>query len=169
MMQINWNRFIVNLLPKALRTATAYGFIRALFAPVIDLFNRLRDYNEAVQYKLAHTSQVWSIQALLNDAFDPDLRRIRIDDAGGLEPIALGTDADGDQIIPLMDDTDPFALNSDSAYTGGLWNAVVVLPHALSESEMYRLRAVIDEYRLAGVRYDVIVINAAMPEIGDLL
>lgn len=159
MMLINWNRFIVNLLPIRLRTASVYGLIRAMFAPIIDLYNRFQTYDASIKYDLVHNSQTWSIQALLNDAFDPHLRRIYIDDAGGLEPIAIGSDADGDQIIAIGSDAEGdqiIAINGDSAYTGGSWNAVIVLPFSISESEMYRLRALVDKFRLAGIRYDVI-------------
>lgn len=157
MMLINWNRFIINLLPIALRTTSAYGFIRALFAPVVDLYSSFQTYERDVKYKLAHNSQAWSIQAVLNDAFDPDYRRIRIEDPGDKNVTLLNLDDDQRPLITDDDATAASIVHNDSTYSVWSWDFIVVIPYAYSDSEIYRLRALVEFYKLAGKRYDVIV------------
>ena len=158
-MQINWKRFVLNLLPVKLRTGTVFGLIEALLSGIVELYNKLLNYNDGphgVSYKLKHTSQVWSIEAVLNDEFDPSLRRIRINDAGGAQITPLQRDSDLDPVV-LGSDTagSPLILQPDSGYTGGSYDFVVKLPYTYAQSTIYRVRGLVDYYKLAGKRYDI--------------
>ena len=162
MMLIDWNRFVLLLLPLRLRVATVFGFIRACLAPVATLHNDLSTYwdgSNGVKYKLKHNYQVWSIEKVLNDEFDPVERRIYTLDTEGYEALFLQRDED---LEPVMLDTDTYStllVHRDSNYTGSGFDAIVVLPYHYPASSVYRMRALIDYYRLAGVRYDIIVIE----------
>ncbi|MCT4590524.1 MAG: hypothetical protein N4A71_22040 [Carboxylicivirga sp.] len=156
MMEINWNRFVVLLLPIKKRTTTVFSFIRSVLAPVVYLFNLLRNYEADIRYKLEHTSQVGSIENVLNDAFDTALRRIYISDAGGDVVTLIHRDTD-EKVLVLQDDTAPFTIHNDSAYFGGSYDFIVNIPYQFSEADMYRLRALVDYYKLAGKRYDVVI------------
>ncbi len=158
MMEINWNRFVVLLLPLRMRVATVFSFIRSVLAPVVYLFNLLQNYEADIRYKLAHTSQVWSIEAVLNDAFDISLRRIYISDAGGEVVTLINRDTDGNALIINRDsDVNPLIIHNDSAYFGGSYDFIVNIPYQFSEADMYRLKALVDYYKLAGKRFDVVV------------
>jgi len=158
MMLINWKRFVVSLLPVKLRTGSVYGLISAMVSGVVHIYNTLLSYNSNVTYKLAHTSQVWSIEDALNDTFDPQLRRIYIADAGGNVIIPLQRDSDLDPYI-LGSDTEGtiMILQPDSGYTGGDYDFIVMLPYAFAQADIYRLKSIVDYYKLAGKRYDILV------------
>ncbi len=162
MMLIDWNRFVLLLLPIRLRVGTVFGFIRACLAPLAKLHDDLREFSDGpngVKYKLAHTCQVWSIQAVINDRFDPVERRIYIIDTDDYDAIFLQPD---DDQLPVYLDTDAYSdllLHPDSSYSASGFDFVIVLPYAFAESDLYQLKALVNYYKLAGVRYDIVVIE----------
>jgi len=159
MMQINWNRLIVLLLPVRLRTATLHGYISSLIAPLVSLYNSLLSYNAITTYKLRHTSQVWSIEKVLNDEFDPVERRVRIFDAGGNSIVPLYPDADL-RSVSLDDDlTGCLILQADSGYDNGDFDFVVRLPYRYADSQVYHMKSLVNFYKLAGKRYDIIFLT----------
>lgn len=160
-MLINWKRFIINLLPVKLRTATVYAFINAALTPVVNLYNAFLVYFTEVDYKLKHTSQVFSLRAVLNDAFDVDQRRITVDDPGGAEIILLDLDSYENAVILDTDEYAAVIIHVDSDYNGTDFDFVVNVPFLFPTSEKYRLRALVDYYKLAGKRYDVIYQSSA--------
>ena len=158
MMQINWKRLIVNLLPVRLRTGSIFGWLYALYNGIVDIYNRLLTYDTDVKYKLFHTSQVWAIEKVLNDAFDPVERRIYIADAGGNVIQPLYPDADLRPVLLDDDATGALVLQPDSGYTGGDFDFIVRLPYEYSTAQIYRVKALINFYKLVGKRYDIIYI-----------
>lgn len=155
-MQINWNKFIADKLPRPVRDPLLYAIMKALFAPLVLMYNEFLNYTNAVRYKLEHTSQVWSIEDVLNDAFDIDQRRIYITGSGGEAPVLLYPDEDQQPVILQPDeDGEPVLLNPDSM-TLGSYDAVIWLPFEPTQEEMFRLRAIVDSYKLAGITYDVL-------------
>lgn len=159
MMQIDWNRFALLLLPLRLRTGTVYGLIKSMVAGVVNAYNALINYNADVKYKLAHTSQVWSIEAVLNDRFDLVQRRIKLVDAGGFDVTCLFPDGDIRPVILNSDSSAPFMIHQDSSYFASSYDFIVVLPYAFPEADIYELRALVNYYKLAGKRFDILVIN----------
>ncbi len=157
MMEINWNRFVVLLLPLRKRTASIFGFIRSVLAPVVYLYNVLRTYEADIRDKLKFTSQVWAIEAVLNDTFDTAERRTYISDAGTDVITLIHRDSDEDPVLLDDDATRAFVLHNDSAYFGGNYDFVVNIPYQFSEADIYQLRALINYYKLAGKRYDIAV------------
>lgn len=157
MMLINWNKFISDWLPVRLRTESVLAMFSTLINGAVYVYDQLTIYDADVRYKLAHTSQVCSIEGALNDTFDPIERRIYLQDAGGYEAIGVNRDSDL-QDLAIQSDALPsdFMLHNDSAYNGGSYDFVVVLPYQLSSSMIYRLKALVNFYKLAGKRYDII-------------
>ena len=155
MMLINWKRFVVSLLPVKLRTGSVYSLISAMVSGVVHIYNTLLSYNSNVTYKLAHTSQVWSIEDALNDRFDPQLRRIYIQDAGG-EVVTLIHRRSDEEPVMIQPRTDPALLiHNRSAYDGGNFDFIVKTPYTYSQGDIYAMRALVDYYKLAGKRYDI--------------
>lgn len=153
---VNWSRVIRDLVPPRMYKKGIVGWLSVLLSSTQDLHARFVDYAEDVDYKLNHNSQVCYLEAALNDTFDPEMRRIYIEDAGGnvitplqrdsdLSPVVLGSDTEGSALV----------LQPDSGYTGGSYDFIVVLPYAFAQSTIYRLRSLIDYYKLAGKRYDI--------------
>lgn len=159
MMQINWDRFVAILLPMEMRTASIFLLVRSMIAGLIGLYNSFIIYTTGVRYKLAHTSQVWSIKKVLNDEFDPIERRIYIVDAGGNSIIPLYPDADL-RAVSLDDDfIGCLVLQADSGYDNGDFDFVVRLPYRYADSQLYHMQSLINYYKLAGKRYDIIFLT----------
>ena len=156
MMSINWSRFVAWLLPVKMRTGSIHGFIHAFVSGLFDVYMRHSQYDNTIRYRMSHTSQVWSIEKVLNDDFDPILRRIYIDDAGGSVIIPLNPDLD---LVPVVlnDDALPpsHVLQADSGYDGGQFDFVVVLPYQFSDGDFYKVKSLVNFYKLAGKRYDI--------------
>ncbi len=156
MFGINFNNVVVWLIPKVLRTSFNVAWLKALVVPVVTVYNQLLTFKDEVLYKLSHNGQVCHLQGALNDTFDISLRRIYISDAGGDVVTLIHRDTD-EKVLVLQDDTAPFTIHNDSAYFGGSYDFIVNIPYQFSEADMYRLRALVDYYKLAGKRYDVVI------------
>lgn len=102
-------------------------------------------------YKLSHNSQKCYLRGALNDRFDNELRRIRIDDGNSFKRKYIYTDAEEKPqflgTIFLYDD-------SDYADTGV--DFIVVLPKLMGSFSIYEMKALIDFYRMASKRYKII-------------
>ena len=72
------DKLAVVLLPGFLRKPAIMAFTQALVWPVEQLYDTWRAYRAANCYKLQHTGQVGSLRQALNDALDPDARRIEV-------------------------------------------------------------------------------------------
>jgi hypothetical protein len=109
-----------------------------------------------VFYKLSHNGQVCYLVGALNDSFDPVERRIFITDAGGNDIVPIYPDSDLNVVV-LNTDTDvSMSLQTDSGYTGGNYDFKVNLPYRYTDATTYQIKSLIDFYKLAGKRYDLI-------------
>lgn len=155
-MLINWNKFISDWLPVRLRTDSVLAMFSTLINGAVYVYDQLTIYDADVRYKLAHTSQVCSIEGVLNDTFDPIERRIYLQDAGGSIVTILNRDTDEPPYIVLDKDAyTALVIHKDSSYDGGTYDFVVVTPYTLTEADKYRLKAMVNFYKLAGKRYDI--------------
>jgi hypothetical protein len=158
MTSINWGQFLNDYLPVRLRTAEVKVLFESFMQSVNWLYTQFVNYRTTVSYKLAHTSQVWSIEAVLNDEFDTIERRIYLLDSGGDNALMLQLDSDQ---MPVNLDTDTYSnllVHTDSSYFYSAYDFIIVLPYTFLQSDVYRLKALTDAYKLAGKRYDIIVI-----------
>lgn len=147
---VNWNRLAVLLLPTFLRSEVTKAWISLLISPVNDIHYWWLQFRKQNIYNLAHNSQKCYLRAALNDRFDNELRRIRIDDGNSFKRQYIYTDAEQKTkflgIMFLYDD-------SDYADTGV--DFIVVVPAGLLYS-IYEMKSLIDFYRLASKRYKII-------------
>lgn len=84
---IDWFRFVVFSLPTSLRKNRTVNYLSALIMPIAVLHSDFLEFRKRSLYKLTHNSQVCSIQSMLNDFYDTDLRRIRIKNADIKQPL----------------------------------------------------------------------------------
>lgn len=149
---IDFKRFILLLLPIVLRRPKLFAFLRSMVTPIASLNVSFGAYREEVSYNLSHNSQVCYLTAMLNDNFDRQLRRIRVEDMERnrrtylylreeQKPIYLGT-----EYIHLRSEF------SDNGYDF----RVVLNGVVLSEGEPARMRALINYYKLASKRYLIV-------------
>lgn len=155
---ISFSRCVALLLPIRLRQTIMLQWLLALIEPINQLHTLFLRYRDDTNYKLDHTAQVFSIEDVLNDAFDVQQRRIYIDDGvytfpvwfydrSDDKPVLFNNRAD-DMPVRFYDRKDLGKLDVDFT---------VVLPTGLnvSDAAMIRLKALIDFYRLPDKTYTV--------------
>lgn len=74
-------RLTALLLPALLRKPRLLAWLGALLAPLQQLYAAFLLYAEAARIELSYNSQTIVLEGALNDQFDPDARRIRIDNS----------------------------------------------------------------------------------------
>lgn len=157
MFDLDLYKAVLWLIPSRLRTTFNVAWLKALISPLVTQYNSFITYRTEIQYKLNHNGQVCYLEAVLNDTFDVDERRIYLEDAGGESVTLLQRDTDLEPVILNDDDTGAVIIHNDSAYNGGDYNGIVYIPYQFTDAELYRLRALVDSYRLATIKYDVVV------------
>jgi hypothetical protein len=77
---INFGRLVANILPIKRRTAIMIQWLLSLIEPIAQMHIQFIRFRVDANYKLEHTQQVFSIENVLNDAFDTTQRGIFIED-----------------------------------------------------------------------------------------
>lgn len=147
---VNWTRLSVLLTPTFLRNEVMKAWVAFLLTPVSQVHNWWVNYRAENIYNLAHNSQKCYLRGALNDRFDRELRRIRIDDGNSFKRKYIYTDAEEKpKFLGTM------FLYDDSDYADTGVDFIVVVPAGLIYS-VYEMKSLIDFYRLASKRYKII-------------
>lgn len=148
--KIDWNKLVLLLLPTFLRQKTIVAYMQALVQPVATLhYNWLRK-REDHWYKLNHTGQVCYLKKVLNDALDPDERRIYIADGNAFPRKYIYTRAENKPIF-----LGKMHIYQHQEYTNTGADFVVFVPTAIEANEPHRLKYLIEFYKLASKRYQI--------------
>jgi len=155
---IDFKRYVALLLPLDLRKPKMMYWLFSLTAPARDIYSNFMKYRDKAIYKIDHTPQVFSMENVLNDAFDNQERRIYIRDGIYRYPVYF-YDRPDDKPVRFYDRPDqPVRFYDRSTLANIDVDFVVILPSilALPVAEMIRLRSLIDFYRLPDKTYQVI-------------
>ena len=149
MYNLNIDKLLVLLTPTLLRKRKLVAWLRMLATPLHKLLYDFQQARQADLYNLAHNSQVCYLRKALNDEFDPQLRRIKIED--GTRNIR--------RYIYQRNVNRPLYLGRMFLYLQGNYidggvDFVVVLPRGL-EYDKYKLEALVNFYKLAGKRWTI--------------
>ena len=145
---VDWNRLVVLLLPTSLRKAKLVAFVQALIAPIIQVhYSWLLKRNEDL-YKMQHTGQVCRLRKVLNDQLDASLRRIYINDGNAFPRKYIYTRAENKPVFIGK----TFIYQNDE-YTNTGVDFTVFVPSEIINTEVFKLKALIEFYKLAGKRY----------------
>lgn len=149
MYNLNIDKLLVLLTPTFLRKPKLIAWLRMLATPLHKLMYDFQQARTADLYNLAHNSQVCYLRKALNDEFDPQLRRIKIEDGRQKQRL----------YIYLRSANRPLYLGKvflyqRGAYIDGGVDFVVVLPQGL-EYDRYKLEALVNFYKLAGKRWTI--------------
>lgn len=165
--EIDWNTIALNLLPRAIRKPKFYAWFKALFKPSENLHTSFRAFRRQSNYKIDHTPQVFSIEKVLNDAFDQQLRRIYIQDGVYLEALYFYNPEENSPVHFYNESDKAVRFYSESELLQLDVDFVVVLPAtfenvnsemAFKNSPMYlRIVSLIDTYRLPDKTYEIIL------------
>ena len=151
MFNINYYKFLLQLIPVFLRTTVIVAFVDCLITPVKQLYGQFTTYRNNTLYELDHNGQVFSLQNVLNDRFDNTQRRIYITDGFTKERFYIHTRAENKPKFLKK------YIHNRGDYVDTGVDFIVWIPVAIviSLEEMYELRALINKYRLDPKRYKV--------------
>lgn len=148
-MTLNIDKLVVLLLPTFLRKPKLVAWLRTLATPLHKLLYAFQQARTADLYNLAHNSQVCYLRKALNDEFDPQQRRIRIEDGKQNERLYIYSRSAN---RPLF--LGKVFLYQRGDYIDGGVDFIVVIPQGL-QYDKYKLEALVNFYKLAGKRWQI--------------
>lgn len=153
---VDVKRLALLVVPTWLRRRLVGCLIYAGVAPLVRLVQELRDFRGRTCYRLRHNGQVCKLRGLLNDEFDPVCRRISVEDWDG-EDEGVGCavycrDVGRWMVLGLRSGG---VVIERRGYVGaGGYDFWVSVPaDVMCEGVERRLRAVVNEYKLASRRF----------------
>lgn len=156
---VNMKRLALLLLPTFWRKPLIGGLIYAGVSALGRQLGELREYRKETGYRLEHSGQACKLRGVLNDEFDPELRRIRVEDS---ESAAMSEtsriwkrEKERWAIVPARGRGALTIHREGYAGTSG-YDFWLTVPAELRSAETEtRLRAMTDIYKLASKRYAI--------------
>lgn len=147
---VDYSKLAEISLPVKLRKPKRLARLSAYIAPVIYLHNLFMQFRASSLYVMQHNGQVCYLQAMLNDTFDPILRRIILADPVYIDPVPLYIDTELKPLYTTLDSENaPIYLPTDAEINAANWDFVVLLPLGLGY-DLAQMKATINKYRLPG-------------------
>jgi len=163
MYNINWNSIMALLLPTFLRGERMLAWLNSLVVPVKELHGRFLAYRLQSIYRVEHTPQVYSMEKVLNERFDPLENRIYITDGEYSEQLYLFSPLEDQPIylyapeednpVYVYADNDPQNASVDFIVHLPLEFVLLFMPGSNNRNELLSL---IDYYRLPDKTYTLI-------------
>jgi hypothetical protein len=152
-------KIVKRLTPPFLRNTFSLAWLESLNKPFETVYNEFTNYRNQKRIELAYNSQTIMFEKLLNDKYDPVLRRIKLSNSietslytylseEGQEPIYL---------FNIVEDETPVYLNYEGENSTDLTDTDfrVFYPLTMSGSTS-QIKSSIETYRLAGKTYQMI-------------
>lgn len=151
--KVDWDRLVLLLLPTFLRKPKIFGYLKALVSPVASLHYRWLQMREDNLKKLSYNSQKCYLRGVLNDRYDPELRRITISNTANKIQDYIYTEAEN---LPVYLGT--MWLEPEFNYAGTTVDFIVNVPQNLINTKLNEILATLEFYVLAGKSYQIIAI-----------
>ena len=149
MYNLKIDKLLVLLTPTFLRKPKLIAWLRMLATPLHKVLYDFQRARQADLYNLAHNSQVCYLRKALNDEFDDEQRRIRIEDGRQKQRLYIYPRSANK---PLY--LGKVFLYQRGSYIDGGVDFIVVLPKDLTYDK-YKLEALVNFYKLAGKRWEI--------------
>ena len=160
------SRYLVNfakvaelLLPPFLRNPKMLAWLKALVKPIQVINTDFLAFIRRIRYRIRFNGQVIYLEHLLNDFYDPTLRRIYLadGDALGLPQFIYNRVENRSLFVRNQNEnsnTTPPFLRNRNEYVAVVDFIVFVPSDLLVDAEMARIiRATVNQYRLGGKRF----------------
>lgn len=147
------DRLIRLTLPGKLNKIRHYAWLRSLLSPLKTLHEDFFTYRADFNKKLLYNGQVIVLEAILNDAFDPEIRGIRVEtDPSKLsqiylypkeseKPVHIHTKAEAKQVY----------IFKRAEIFQSLWDFTVTVPNGILTAEQEKqIKALTHKWRLDG-------------------
>jgi hypothetical protein len=153
---VNFKKLVQLLLPTFLRKPVIAAFAETMTEPVIAVKFMFDDYRKDVNYRLYHNGQVCYLRAVLNDYFDPILRRITITDADkDMNPSVIFLRSENRFVmIPERQSSSAVILNRRGFSGTSGYDFTINVPTELIDQNN-RITAIADIYKLVSKRYSI--------------
>lgn len=146
------------VLPHFLRKPNVILFLNSCLDVLQGLNDEMVVFAEAIDTKVRQTSQVIYLEKLLNDRFDPTLKRIFIQNTSEVNFLYIRNNVEGQpQTVFLSNNSEgagPVYYENNSEIAA-LDDYIINVPASASIDED-ELRSQVNVYNLAGKKYDVI-------------
>lgn len=149
------------LLPRFYRATIITAFLKSLCTTIQLLFTRLKNFRETKAFELSVTSQVMWLEEMLNQRFDPGMRRIFIDEEYQDVRVIAYNKSEGlhpPYIYNKQENVKVYLRNKSE--TGYNYYFVVWVPELLynlllvsNESKLNLMKALLNKYKCYGTRY----------------
>lgn len=164
---LNFAKLANLLTPPFLRKPKLIDWLVVLLKPLGDVNRSFNKFRAKSIYQVTHNGQVYSLQAVLNDAYDNDLRRIRIVDSYVIDPVYVYPEADQRPVYINPDGVNPTTyLYDDSIFVDIDVDFLVLIPEEYKPADpqdlnilVIQIRSLINYYKLASKRYKIIWIS----------
>lgn len=151
---VDFNKLGILLLPTFLRKPILVGYLQSLLVPLTTIHDLWKAKRVDIDwYKLNHTGQVCRLRKVLNDRLDVSERRIYIGDGNSFPRKYIYTH---DETKPTFIGKMFIYRNSEYVNTGV--DFVVYAPQTIINMRWNELNALIQFYKLAGQRYQILPI-----------
>lgn len=156
---VNIKRLALLVLPTWLRRPLVGALIYAGVTPLGRLAQELREYRNTTRYRLRHNGQVCKLRGVLNDEFDPALRRITVEDRDSATMIEASIiyrrEVARWVMVPCRGFGAAIIHREGFSGTSG-YDFWVNVPDELRTAGIEtRMRAIINTYKLASKRYTI--------------
>lgn len=156
---VNIKRLALLVLPTWLRRPLVGALIYAGVTPLGRLAQELRKYRNTTHYRLKHNGQVCKLRGVLNDEFDPALRRITVEDRDSATMIEAAIiyrrEVARWVMVPCRGFGAAIIHREGFSGTSG-YDFWVNVPDELRTAGIEtRMRAIINTYKLASKRYTI--------------
>lgn len=157
MIKADFKRLILWLLPINLRTGISVAWLNALLTPVRTVYAQFAARRLSNLYRLDTTPQVCYLEKMLNDRYDNIQRRVHISDHSRIADVNIFLE---EEIKPLYIYRDyenkPVWLGTMAEREAVETDFVVNVPYTVTYNDK-EMRALLDSYKLAGKRYEIVV------------
>ncbi|MFA7448821.1 MAG: hypothetical protein WCY77_10315 [Weeksellaceae bacterium] len=146
--KLSISKLVILLLPIAWRKPKTVAYIQSLMSPLQQMhyhFVKNRDYNI---YRVNHNFQKCYLETALNDEFDPQERRIRVEEDMIVDSNYIYTS--GEQIPKYLGVK---YLYPSTSYTS---NVDFIVNMNQAKADVFDIRSLVDFYKLFGTRYKII-------------
>lgn len=156
---INFSNLANKLLPPFLRRPRFTDWLKALLKPLQNLNTAFKEFMQRIIYKVGFNGQVCYLEHILNDYFDNSLRRIYIDDGSSvpLQPYIYNkVENRVKYLYNKSESKPPLYLYNKNEYSGSVDFIVFVPSSLLTAALEQQIRALVNQYRIAGKRFSVL-------------
>lgn len=154
---INIKRLALLLMPTFFRRPGICGLLYAAVSPLCSIYIQFTFYRNDKKYRLTHNGQVCYLRAVLNDNFDPILRRITIiDGAIKSSTLIINSRPTNSVLIPERQGSALIVSRRKLGQLDAGANFWVNIPLALRQDiNIKQMQAIINNYKLASKRYEI--------------